>query len=197
MTKKDPFLYGVIGAVIGGLVIWYLTASAVIYPRSIALQAPAQGTIDTHFIEQMIPHHEDAITMANLALEKSADQNIRQLATNIIASQGEEINKMQQWYQSWFGKAVPEDTQTMAGHMMQTGDMHMGMMGDQTDINRLTQANDFDRLFLEQMIPHHQMAVMMASMLQAATNREEMSQLAADIIRDQNAEIDLMRSWLQ
>jgi uncharacterized protein (DUF305 family) len=47
------------------------------------------------------------------------------------------------------------------------------------------------------MIPHHQMAVMMASMLQAATNREEMSQLAADIIRDQNAEIDLMRSWLQ
>jgi len=195
--KKDWLIFGAIGALIGGLIVWNLTASDVIYPGSRPGTTINNSAIDAHFIEQMIPHHEDAITMANLALEKSDNQDIRNLATNIIASQGKEIKQMQDWYLSWFGKLVPTSDVVMSGHMMQGSGMHIGMMGNQTDITKLEQAANFDQLFLEQMIPHHQMAVMMASMLQSATNREEMRQLAGAIIQAQTTEIELMRSWLE
>lgn len=73
--------------------------------------------------------------------------------------------------------------------------MHMdGMTGD---LNTLTSAADFDREFVTQMIPHHEMAIMMAQMLQSSTQRSEMKQLAANIITSQSQEIDLMRSWLK
>ena len=75
--------------------------------------------------------------------------------------------------------------------------MHMGMMGSVTDRTNLEQAEDFDTAFVEEMIPHHQMAVMMASMLKNGTNRPEMRQLADDIIEAQTNEINQMRSWLQ
>lgn len=70
-------------------------------------------------------------------------------------------------------------------------------MGDNTDITRLETATDFDRAFIEEMIPHHQMAVMMASMLKNGTAREEMGNLADDIIAAQSSEIDQMRAWLR
>ena len=62
------------------------------------------STMDAHFIEQMVPHHEDAITMAKLALEKAKRGEIKTLAQNIIDSQSREINQMKEWYKSWFGK---------------------------------------------------------------------------------------------
>ena len=79
--------------------------------------------------------------------------------------------------------------------MMGTRGMHMGMMGNETDVKRLEQAADFDKAFIEEMIPHHQMAVMMASMLKQGTQRPEMRQLADDIISAQTREIDQMRQW--
>ena len=75
--------------------------------------------------------------------------------------------------------------------------MHGGMMGGQTpDIESLKNATNFDEAFLQEMIPHHQMAVMMAQMLLSGTNRPEMKQLGQDIITAQEAEIEQMRSWL-
>jgi uncharacterized protein (DUF305 family) len=64
-------------------------------------------------------------------------------------------------------------------------------------MTRLEQAADFDKAFIEEMIPHHQMAVMMASMLKAGSQRPEMQKLADDIILAQTAEIDQMRQWYQ
>lgn len=71
----------------------------------------------------------------------------------------------------------------------------MGMMGNETDMTRLQNASDFDRAFIEEMIPHHQMAVMMANMLLASTDRPEMKKLAEDIITAQTKEINEMREW--
>ena len=81
--------------------------------------------------------------------------------------------------------------------MQQSTKMHMGMMGDESDMTRLEQAEDFDRAFVEEMIPHHQMAVMMATMLKNGTNRSEMKKLADEIIAAQNSEINQMRDWLK
>jgi uncharacterized protein (DUF305 family) len=146
------------------------------------------GQIDAHFIEQMIPHHEDAITMADLAMDKAEHQEIRQLAEDITRTQSEEIEQMKTWYKGWFGKDVPD---TFTGASM----MHMGMMGGTMDIDSLENATDFDKEFIEQMIPHHQMAVMMATMLQNSTGRPEMQQLAENIVEAQTREIDAMREW--
>jgi len=142
--------------------------------------------IDQHFITQMIPHHEGAIEMAKVALERAKHPELRTLANNIINAQEKEIADMQSWYQSWFGSAPP----TTGGMEM----MHMdGMTGD---LDTLASAADFDREFVKQMIPHHEMAITMAQMLQAATERPEMKVLADNIITSQSREIDMMRGWL-
>ncbi len=75
--------------------------------------------------------------------------------------------------------------------------MHMGMKGNETDMTRFENVEDFDKAFIEEMIPRHQIAFMMANMLRNGTQREEMKTLAEDIITAQTDEIDQMRSWYQ
>jgi uncharacterized protein (DUF305 family) len=212
--QKDPLLYGVIGVLIGGVIVWFLTSNAVnnnqagmmamMGIRQMTGQTNQQGVIDMmgnidrHFIEQMIPHHEDAITMANLALENAKRPEIKTLALDIIKAQGEEISKMNGWYKEWFGTDAPENSAVMGQHgMVASGGMHMGMMGTQEDVASLENAEDFDTAFIEHMILHHQMAVMMATMLKNSTQRQEMDKLADDIIIAQTNEIDQMREWLK
>ncbi len=151
------------------------------------------GSIDKHFIEQMIPHHDGAVAMATLALEKSKRPEIKTLANAIIEAQNKEIVDMRSWYKNWFGKNVPkESTGMMEGGMMSGGGMHMG--GDE-DIKALKNAIDFDKAFLEGMIPHHQLAIMMAQMLKSGTDRPEMLTLADNIIESQSKEIKQMQGW--
>lgn len=155
------------------------------------------GNIDEHFIEQMIPHHDDAIVMANIALAKAEHQEIKALSQDIITSQSAEITKMNEWYKLWFNKDVPDVAGNMMGHNMHGGNdmMGMGMMGNETDTEAFKNAKPFDKEFIKQMIPHHQMAVMMAQMLLKSTTKPEMKKLAEDIIFAQTKEINQMREW--
>lgn len=206
---QSKVIYAVVGILLGGGLVWLVTSSAVNTNNTgmmqmMGMQGGSQQRVrgsnmmDAHFIEQMIPHHEDAITMARLAQTRSARPEVKQLAENIITSQSKEIDQMKRWYQEWFGREVPAGEQVMNQHGMMGGSvMHMGMMGDETDSTRLETATDFDRAFVEEMIPHHQMAVMMASMLKQGTERPEMRELADEIITAQTAEIDQMRGWLR
>ena len=147
------------------------------------------NNIDQHFIVQMIPHHEGAIAMARVALERSKRSEIISLANVIIEAQENEINNMRAWYTQWFG-STPLETN------MRMGAMHMGGMEGDTDELREVSDSEFDREFILQMIPHHEMAIMMAQMLAATTERDEMKQLADNIITSQSREIDMMRGWL-
>ena len=197
---NDKLKYGVIGLFVGTLASWFLTTIIYNAPQSNMMASntskQAATTLDAHFIEQMIPHHEDAIIMAKLAQTKAQKPEIKQLAENIITSQGTEINQMKDWYKSWFGKEVPEGNNVMNQHGMSAGgSTHMGMMGNETDMTRLENAADFDKAFIEEMIPHHQMAVMMANMLKGGTQRSEMKQLVDDIVSAQTTEINQMRQW--
>lgn len=152
------------------------------------------SNIDKHFIEQMIPHHDGAIAMANLALEKGTRPEIKALAQAILVDQAKENQEMRGWYKDWFGVNVPEQGSRFSGGMMSGGGMHMG---SNQDLNVLKSAADFDKEFIEQMIPHHQMAIMMARMLEAGTNRPEMKQLAINIESSQSKEIQQMQDWYQ
>jgi uncharacterized protein (DUF305 family) len=135
--------------------------------------------MNREFIENMIPHHQDAVDMSNMALTRAKHPQIKQLAKNISISQSREIVEMRQWYKEWYGTDVPDDS-----HMMNV-----------TDINRLKNAKDFDKEFIEQMVPHHQMAIMMAQMVLYHSNRPEIRGLAESIIKSQSKEIDEMRTW--
>jgi uncharacterized protein (DUF305 family) len=205
-NQNNKILYGIGGIVIGlllagvfypmmryggyGMMNWRNNSS---YDQRVAGSNQVASTIDKHFIEQMIPHHEGAISMANLALQKAKHPEIKTLATAIIAAQTTEIQSMNGWYQDWFGSAVPKvSTGMMGGGMMSQSGMHMG---GQEDMTALENASDFDKAFIEEMIPHHQLAIMMANMLQSGTNRPEMQQLAKNIISSQSKEIQQMQSW--
>ena len=203
MSKE--IIYGLGGIIIGLIIGVLLAQNAVNYNQTGMIRmmgmrsqnnSMVASTMDAHFIEQMIPHHEDAITMAELAKDLAKRQEVKTLAQNIIDSQSKEIGQMKSWYKDWYGRNLPTGSNVMQQHGMITGSsMHMGMMGNETDMTRLQEADDFDRVFIEDMIPHHQMAVMMASMLKNGTNREEMRKLADDIVSAQTKEIDSMRSW--
>src|SRR3989338_8138910 len=178
---QKEILYGIIG-LLAGILIGILSASQAVNNNMTGMMQMMGMGRNINFrnvqVEQMIPHHEDAIAMANLALTNAKKSEIKKLAQNIVDSQSKEIDEMKGWYKDWYGSEVPQDEQVMGGHGMggNTG-MHMGMMGNETDITRLEQSADFDRAFIEEMIPHHQMAVMMANMLKNGNNRPEMQRL--------------------
>lgn len=194
--KKETILYGVIGLLVGIIITGFTAGYSVNhgYHGMMRMMGVNSGymksaSVDKHFIEQMIPHHESAIEMAKLALEKSKHQEVKTLANNIITSQTAEINTMRQWYKEWYGRDVP----AVSSNAMWGG----RMMNSQASAADLSAASDFDEAFLSQMIVHHQMAVMMANMLDISTNRTEMKKLASDIIAAQSKEIDDMESWQQ
>lgn len=174
-----------IGTLIVGLIL-----GCIIAPRTVGVMGQMgmqrggmQQNIDAHFIEQMIPHHEGAIEMSKLALERSSRPEIKELAQDIIDTQTKEISTMNLWYQDWFGKPPIEDS-----HGMQ-------MNGMEGDMDALRNASNFDQEFLRQMIVHHEMAVMMAQMLKSSTDRPEMREFADQIITSQSREIEMMRGW--
>lgn len=184
---------GAAGLVIGVVLAMFVFPSNMMnwrYGGNGMMGGNMMGNIDQHFIEHMIPHHEDAITMAEIALEKSQRPEITNLAQDITRTQSAEIEQMKKWYKDWFGSEI-----SFVNHVQAHGMMNMGMMGDDTDIDRLENAEPFDKPFIEEMIPHHQMAVMMAEMLERTTDRSEMKKLAADIISAQTREINQMRQW--
>lgn len=162
------------------------------YNRTVGMM----NNLDQHFIEQMIPHHDGAIAMANLALSKATHPEIKILAKAIIVAQEKEIQDMQGWHKNWFGRDIKEQnvysSGMMGGGMMSGSGMHMG---GQEDLQTLEGAIDFDKAFIEGMIPHHQLAIMMAQMLKSGTDRPEMLTLANNIIESQSKEITEMQGW--
>ena len=162
-----------------------------------------QRSADARFIVMMIPHHEGAIAMSELALTRAQRPEIKALAKRIITSQGREITQMRQWYRQWYGTDVPAwgfgggYGMGMGPGMGMGGGMGMGwgMPGMTTSLEVLNSAPDFDRVFIEQMIPHHRMGVMMASHAEWNTQNPQLRELEAAMVRVQTQEIEQMAQW--
>ncbi|TFV67217.1 UNVERIFIED_ORG: DUF305 domain-containing protein [Bacillus sp. AZ43] len=141
---------------------------------------------DIAFAAGMVPHHEGAIEMAQLAPGRAADPRVADLASRIEAAQGPEIDTLNGWLAEW--GAEPD----MDG--MDHGDMG-GMEMDMTALTNATGA-EFDRLFLQQMIEHHRGAVTMAE-TELADGRNSDALAMAEAIRDtQTGEIAEMEQLL-
>lgn len=145
---------------------------------------------DEMFVTMMIPHHEQAIEMADLILRKDGiDERVSELAQQIKDAQGPEIETMMSWLSAWGAPYV--DVQPGG---MNHGD---GMMSDD-DMAALESATgaEASRLFLEQMTQHHQGAIDMAqSALDAGQDADALA-LAQTIIDAQTAEIATMQDIL-
>jgi uncharacterized protein (DUF305 family) len=160
-----------------------------------------QRSADAHFIGMMIPHHQGAIAMAELALTRARRPEIKALAQRIIASQSREISQMRQWYRQWYGSDEPSwrigpgDGMGMGMTRGMGMGMGWGMPGFGTSLQALGSAPDFDRTFIEQMIPHHRMGVMMASHAQSNTQHPQLRELEHAMVRVQSQEIEQMAKW--
>lgn len=150
------------------------------------MQAPSQAQADQAFIEEMIPHHESAVAMAELATDRAKSAEVRTLAATIIKDQQREIAQMKDWYQDWYGKEVPAAT---GG---EHGGGHDGMMASK-DVEALKASENFDPEFVRRMIPHHESAVVIAQNILPKAERQEIKDLAQAIIASQSAEITQMR----
>ena len=144
---------------------------------------------DRAFIERMIPHHDGAIKMANIILKRTKRPELRQLALAIKQDQSREISQMKAWYQKWYQTSVPS-TPTAGGMGMMGGGGMGKMMAAQ--VQQLETATDSDRVFLEEMIPHHKMALMMTAHV-VDSAQPELRTLAKNIMQTQTAEIEKMR----
>ncbi len=144
---------------------------------------------DRNFIEMMIPHHDGAVKMADIILKRTKRPELRQLAIAIKQGQSREIGQMKTWYQKWYKTTVPSPPKSGGMGMMGGGGMGR-MMAAQ--VQKLENATDSDRVFLEEMIPHHKMALMMTAHI-VDSDRSELRTLAKNIMQTQSAEIEKMR----
>jgi uncharacterized protein (DUF305 family) len=162
-----------------------------------ASRAPASQTknaADVEFLTMMIPHHAQAVEMADLALTQATDPKLKALAPKIKAAQAPEIELMTGWLTGW-GEPVPA---AAGGHDMPGMRDDTGGMMSAREMTVLGKANGptFDRMWLQMMIRHHQGAVEQAKTELAQGTNPESKQLAQAIIDSQSAEITQMNAIL-
>lgn len=136
---------------------------------------------DEDFLSMMIPHHQEAIDTAEVILAKSENADLKALAQDIVDAQTAEIAQMKGWGEEWFGSDF------------KASDDYEAMM---PDLSKL-EGEELDQTFIEGMIEHHQMAIMMAYEIRMITERPELLDMANAIIDAQSAEIDMMKGWLK
>jgi len=170
------------------------------HSASTTSSAPAsknKNEADVVFASMMIPHHAQAISMADMALDQATNPKVKALAPKIKAAQRPEIERMSGWLTGW-GAPVPatgggSDMSGMEGMDDQTG----GMMSAK-EISSLEKATGpaFDRMWLQMMVKHHQGALDMAKTALGQGANPEAKKLAKSIIDSQSAEIAEMNSIL-
>ena len=155
---------------------------------------------DIAFAQGMIPHHQQAVQMSTLATDRAGSDDVRRLATGIEQAQAPEMAQMRGFLAAW---GAPESGGMPGmdhGGMEQDGTDHGGMAGMMTpeQMSRLEQAGgaEFDRMFLEMMIAHHEGAVQMAQTELAGGINPEAKALAQEIVDAQETEITEMRGLL-
>ena len=134
------------------------------------------------YLTQMIPHHDEAIAAAQVLQRGTQRQEMRNFAVAIIETQTAEVEQMKAWLAAWYpGRDTRVDYEPMMRDLARLG------------------GNALDQAFLEDMIPHHMMAVMMSQQFLTASlaDHPEVVLFAANIRNAQQTEIHTMAGWLR
>jgi len=141
---------------------------------------------DKAFIDAMVPHHQGAIAMAEVALKNAEHEAIMELSRNIVSTQQSEIEELKSIKKEEFGTSnVP----------MEMSPEQMRGMGMMMNPQRLSKREPFDEAFIDAMIPHHQSAISMAQVASKNSKIPEINELAGNIVTAQKREIEQMKQW--
>ncbi len=178
------------------------TATAPANPvPSVASPAPSaaqHNDADVAFAQMMIPHHRDAVTMAEMAADRAQNAEVKALAAQIQAAQEPEIAQLTGFLDAW-GAEVPPSNATGGmdhGGMPSTSSPSgMGGMMTPAQMEQLHNATgaQFDEMFLTMMIEHHRSAISAAEEEITQGSNPDAIQLAEKIVADQTAEITRMQ----
>ena len=140
---------------------------------------------DERFIDAMVPHHQGAVEMAQVALKNAEHEEVKQLSEDIVSAQEAEIEILKAIKRREFGTSqVPME--------MDAGEMEaMGM----TDPDELANKDPFDKAFIDAMIPHHRSAISMAQVALEEGDNPEIREIARKIVGAQKREIAQMQEW--
>jgi uncharacterized protein (DUF305 family) len=154
----------------------------------------AHNTADVDFATGMIPHHGQAVQMADMVLARTTNAEVKALAERIKQAQTPEIIAMSGWLKGW-GQEAPDPYATMSNDMagMGSGGMMSGAQMQQLETASTASAG---RVFLTLMPEHHQGAIDMARTELALGTNPEAKKLAHAIITGQSAEITQMKKML-
>ena len=141
---------------------------------------------DERFIDAMVPHHQGAIEMAEVALDNAEHEEIKDLSRNIVSTQQAEIEELKSIKREEFGTSqVP----------MEMSKEQMRSMGMMMNPQHLAQSKPFDEAFIDAMIPHHRSAIYMAQLAREKSKIPEVKDLAENIVSAQKREIEQMKQW--
>jgi uncharacterized protein (DUF305 family) len=136
------------------------------------------GLSERKFLEDMIPHHQEAIDTANMIVAKGDNPELKKLAQSIVDGQQKQVTDMKTWYKNWYGVDYKDDG------------TYKPMM--RSDLSTLS-GNALDRAFLEDMINHHMSALMMNQTVVPNLQHKELTDLVKNIAETQSSEIITMR----
>jgi len=196
------------------------TATAADLPTSAAQVEGSNNEADVTFAQGMLPHHRQAVEMAELAPDRTDTPEVLELAQEISAAQEPEILTMTAFLEAW-GAEVPAEGMDMSTEMdgmdhggtaseepsedmdmstetdgMDPGSMNGMMSPEQMTDMEATEGADFDRMFLQMMVEHHEGAVAMAETEVDEGENPTALELAQTIIDTQQVEIDRMQDLL-
>ncbi|MFE1287388.1 DUF305 domain-containing protein [Streptomyces sp. NPDC058751] len=154
---------------------------------------------DVSFAQGMIPHHRQAVAMAELAASRAKSQQVKDLADKIEQAQDPEIDTMSEWLRTWGAKVPDAGMEGMEGMegMDHSGSPMPGMMSDdEMDKLKGSSGDAFDKAFLQMMIDHHEGAIAMAKAERAKGAYGPATTMAKSIVTSQSSEITGMDKML-
>jgi uncharacterized protein (DUF305 family) len=147
---------------------------------------------DLMYIDMMIPHHESIIALAEVAQCELTDPRLVQMAEDIVANQDAEIDELQTLRGEWYPDAAPVSMDAMHGMPGMSGDMASmeQQMSAEWQVQTFCAAENKDIAFIEQVIPHHQMAIDTSEAALDHAEHQEIKDISQRVIETQQAEID-------
>jgi uncharacterized protein (DUF305 family) len=180
-----------------GLMVLALALIGVPVAMYAAAGDPDSDSPEAGFLRDMMPHHTQAVEMSLIIRDRTDDEQLRFLATDITLSQQNQIGMMQGWLQMW--DLSPNLDGPAMAWMDHPIEGRMPGMAVPEDIERLRTlpVDEAEVLYLQLMIPHHRSAVDMADAYLQRGDQEDVSAFAENIVRVQDLEIETMNAMLE
>lgn len=166
----------------------FTSAALLLIAASTFAQAPSQK-FEQGFLDSFPMHHQEAIEMSQLCVEKAVHPELKGLCQHMISSQTEEKQQMQSWFQSWYGGKGMAPMTDMA-KMKAQNQMMMTKL-------HATSGNKFDHAMMVSMGQHHQMGIADTQKCVAQAVHPELKALCGKMGAEQKEDLAKMNTWVK